>query len=393
MFLKIGTTPSLAQALHTLPLTDIAQTELAGISAAVVQDTDAAALKRLAASPLPVPVFILGQQAPPTLPEAVTLADMTPAAVKQIEAAARQYEQAQIPPYIADLLKFAQADPTTFATPGHHAGHYDELAPAGYLLKQAYGQTFFSSDTSDVVTALGDMLTHGGTPLTAEQAAAKLWHADKTYFVTNGTTGSNNIVASALLQPGDLVLFDRNNHKSVYNGALVMNGAIPVYLDTLRSDLGLIGPVDLKDVTEERLRNYIRTFAPKQAERARPFRLAALELETFDGIVPDVRLLLQRFGKLVDYMLFDAAWGGYEPFIPAMQPMDPLQLPLGPDDPGIIVTQSVHKQQSGFGQTSQIHKKDSHIKGQARTSAMPSSTTLTSSTSPPAILTPCMLRW
>ena len=366
MFLKIGTTPQLAQVLHNLPLTDLAQTELAGINAAVIADTDAANINQLAESPLPIPVFILGQQAPPSLPGAILLPAITDAAIAQIKAAALQYEQRQIPPYVADLLDFAQADPTTFATPGHHAGHYDELAPAGWLLKQAYGQTFFSSDTSDVVTALGDMLTHGGTPLTAEQAAAKLWHADKTYFVTNGTTGSNNIVASAILQPGDLVLFDRNNHKSVYNGALVMNGAIPVYLDTLRSDLGLIGPIDLKDGTEEKLRNYLRTFAPKQADQPRPFRLAALELETFDGIVPDVKMLLDRFGKLVDYMLFDAAWGGYEPFIPAMRPMDPLQLPLGPDDPGIIVTQSVHKQQSGFAQTSQIHKKDSHLKGQAR---------------------------
>lgn len=366
MFLKIGTTPQLAQTLHSLPLTDIAQTPLAGISAAVIEATDTTNIKKLAESPLPIPVFILGQQAPPALPLVTLITEITPAVRNQITAAAQKYEQREIPPYVADLLKFAQADPTTFATPGHHAGHYDELAPAGYLLKQAYGQEFFSSDTSDVVTALGDMLTHGGTPLKAEQAAAKLWHADKTYFVTNGTTGSNNVVASAILQPGDLVLFDRNNHKSVYNGALVMNGAIPVYLDTLRSDLGLIGPVDLKDSTEEKLRNYLRTFAPKKADQERPFRLAAMELETFDGLVPDVKMLLHRFGKLVDYMLFDAAWGGYEPFIPAMKPMDPLQLDLGPNDPGIIVTQSVHKQQSGFAQTSQIHKKDHHIKGQPR---------------------------
>ncbi len=66
------------------------------------------------------------------------------------------------PGFLRDLLAYAAADPTSFATPGHHSGHYDELAPAGYLLHQAYGETFFASDTSDVVTALGDMLTRGG---------------------------------------------------------------------------------------------------------------------------------------------------------------------------------------------------------------------------------------
>ncbi|MCM3060674.1 ornithine decarboxylase, partial [Bacillus subtilis] len=65
-------------------------------------------------------------------------------------------------------------------------------------------------------------------------------------------------------------------------------------------------------------------------------------------------------------ILFDSAWVGYEQFIPMMQDCSPLMLTLGPDDPGIFVTQSVHKQQAGFSQTSQIHKKDSHIEGQKR---------------------------
>ncbi|WDF83822.1 ornithine decarboxylase [Lacticaseibacillus pabuli] len=285
---------------------------------------------------------------------------------QQASAARDAYTKANVPAFIEDLFTFAEADPTTFATPGHHAGHYDDLGPAGYLFHQAYGQTFFSSDTSDVVTALGDMLTHGGTPLAAEQASARQYHADKTYFVTNGTTGSNNVVASALLTPGDLVLFDRNNHKSFYNAALVQNGALPVYLDTLRSKDALIGPVDLANMSADSLRAAAVKVDPSAADRKRPFRLALLELETFDGIVPDVRKLIDTFGPLCDYIAFDAAWGGYEPFIPAMKAMDPLQLDLGPDDPGIIVTQSVHKQQSGLAQTSQIHKKDSHIKGQSR---------------------------
>ncbi len=118
-------------------------------------------------------------------------------------------------------------------------------------------------------------------------------------------------MASALLTPGDLVLFDRNNHKSFYNAALVQNDARPVYLDTLRTQRGLIGPVDLTGITGERLRQLAATVDPKKASEPRPFRLAILELETFDGIVPNVRQLLDLIGPLVDYIAFDAAWGGY----------------------------------------------------------------------------------
>lgn len=75
---------------------------------------------------------------------------------------------------------------------------------------------------------------------------------------------------------------------------------------------------------------------------------------------------MDRIGHLCDYIFFDSAWVGYEQFIPMMKDCSPLLLELGPDDPGIIVTQSVHKQQAGFSMASQIHKKDSHIKGQKR---------------------------
>lgn len=368
LHLHVGYTPSMASInLPTdwLPLDDH---PLAAFDAVVLHAADQIAFDQLVASELPLPVFVIGQRQ--KYPKSQLIITETPQVnadlIAQITTAATRYEKIMIPAFLNDLLDFAKANPTSFATPGHHSGHYDQLAPAGYLLYQAYGDTFFASDTSDVVTSLGDMLTHGGSPLAAEQATARLYHADETYFVTNGTTGSNNIVASALLTPGDLVLFDRNNHKSFYNAALVQNGARPVYLDTLRTQRGLIGPLDLTGISTERLRQLATAIDPQKANEPHPFRMAILELETFDGIVPNVRQLLDLFGPLTDYIAFDAAWGGYEPFIPAMKPMDPLQVPLGPDDPGIIVTQSVHKQQSGFGQASQIHKKDSHIKGQPR---------------------------
>ncbi|MGR3741557.1 Orn/Lys/Arg family decarboxylase [Companilactobacillus sp. DQM5] len=345
----------------------IDKTNLGSLGAAIITYNDQAELTLINESKLQIPTFIFNSKYEKTIKNFHYIqSDFSEKYLSEIIDSANKYEKNQIPDFLNDLLSFSDDNPTSFATPGHHAGKYFNLNPAGYLFKSAYNQTFFSSDTSDVVTSLGDMLTHGGSPLTAEQAAAKLFGADKTYFVTNGTTGSNNIVSSALLQPGDLVLFDRNNHKSLYNGALVLNGATPVYLDTLRTSLGLIGPVNFKNITEDKLREEIKKVAPEKATKKRPFRLAILESETFDGIVPNVKYILNTIGQLCDYILFDSAWGGYESFVKAMSPTDPLHIDLSPKDPGIIVTQSVHKQQAGLAQTSQIHKKDSHIKNQDR---------------------------
>lgn len=209
-------------------------------------------------------------------------------------------------------------------------------------------------------------MTHGGTPLTAEQKAAETYNADKVYFCTNGTTSANSICASAVLTEGDLVLFDRNNHKSLYNSALVMTGAKPVYIPTDRNALGLIGEMDPDFLSEDKIRTDIAKVDPEKAKAKRPFRMAIIQSETYDGLFYDAKWLIDKIGKLCDYILFDCAWGGFEQFVPIMRHLSPLNFDLGPEDPGILVTQSLHKQQAGMGQASQILKKDAHLKGQKR---------------------------
>lgn len=143
-------------------------------------------------------------------------------------------------------------------------------------------------------------------------------------------------------------------------------GATPIYLETARNPFGFIGGIDEKCFDEEYLRSLVREKCPEKADAKRPFRLAVIQLGTYDGTIYNARQVVDKIGHLCDYILFDSAWVGYEQFIPMMRDCSPLLLELGPEDPGIFVTQSVHKQQAGFSQTSQIHKKDSHIKGQDR---------------------------
>lgn len=212
---------------------------------------------------------------------------------------------------------------------------------------------------------LGDFLIHEGPALSAQKHAARVFHADKTYFVLNGTSTSNKIVMNAVLAPGDIVLYDRNNHKSIDLG-LILSGAIPIYLETARNAAGSIGGIPEACFDEDYIRKLVAEKNSEKAKEERPIRLAVIELGTYDGCLYNARQVIDRIGYLCDYIFFDSAWVGYEQFIPMMKDASPLLLELGPDDPGIFVTQSVHKQQAGFSMTSQIHKKDAHIRGQQR---------------------------
>ena len=285
---------------------------------------------------------------------------------RQIDEAAKRYEDKVLPPFFGALAQYVYKGKSQFDCPGHQGGAYFRRHPAGRAFYDFYGEELFRSDLCNADVAMGDLLIREGAPLKAQKAAAKIYNADKTYFVLNGTSASNKVVLNAALTPGDLVLYDRNNHKSVNHGALLQAGATPIYLETARNPFGFIGGIDEKCFDEKYLRDLIREKCPEKADAKRPFRLAVIQLGTYDGTIYNARQVVDKIGHLCDYILFDSAWVGYEQFIPMMRDCSPLLLELGPEDPGIFVTQSVHKQQAGFSQSSQIHKKDAHIRGQDR---------------------------
>ena len=283
-----------------------------------------------------------------------------------VNAAAADYIATLDPPFFQALMDYTDYGNAAFDCPGHQGGQFFRKHPSGRRFYLYFGETLFRADSCNADVRLGDLLIHEGPAYEAQAHAAKVFNADKTYFVLNGTSSSNKIAIGALVAHGDLVLFDRNNHKSVYQGALTMAGGTPVYLETDRNAYGLIGGIPAHCFDEAEIRARIREVAPDKAVNARPFRLAVIQLGTYDGTIYNARQVVDRIGHLCDYILFDSAWVGYEQFIPMMRDCSPLLLELGENDPGILVTQSVHKQQAGFSQASQIHKKDNHISGQAR---------------------------
>lgn len=375
--LKIAASTTLADRLHTpRAIVPLDQTDFTDVAALVVsvEDARSGVLAVLRNTGFSIPAFVgidVARRddgvALPAGVEPLWLDDAAPAAAAaRLEAAAEGYQQALLPPFFDTLTRYVAIGNSTFACPGHQGGQFFRKHPAGRAFYDFFGENVFRADMWNADVKLGDLLIHEGSAKEAQKFAAKVFNADKTYFVLNGTSSANKVVTNALLTRGDLVLFDRNNHKSVHHGALLQAGATPVYLETARNPFGLIGGIDAHCFDDAYLRQRVAEVAPQQAGDARPFRLAVIQLGTYDGTIYNARQVVDKIGHLCDYILFDSAWVGYEQFIPMMEQCSPLLLDLNENDPGIFVTQSVHKQQAGFSQTSQIHKKDTHIKGQKR---------------------------
>ena len=290
---------------------------------------------------------------------------------KQVIASITAYGMSLLPPFFGGLMAYDAEAKVSFACPGHQGGQFYRKSPAGQLFFKHFGEQIFRNDLCNADVELGDLLIHVGAAVEAQRHAARVFGADRTYFVMNGTSSSNKVVAHATLRQGDLVLFDRNNHKSLHQGALVQAGAIPVFLPTARNPFGMIGAVDWDAWDEKYLREQIRANPlvkdPERHRKERPFRLACIQLATYDGTIYNVRKVLEKIGHLCDYVLWDEAWIGYNAFHPLFTDHSPMRLEkLDKEMAGLFSTQSVHKQGAGFSQASQIHKRDEHIRGQRR---------------------------
>jgi ornithine decarboxylase len=302
----------------------------------------------------------------------IFLAEETPEFIaRNLVSRLKQYAETLKTPFFGALVDYAERGNQLWTCPGHNGGVFYNRSPIGRIFVEHLGQEIFRDDLDNSVLELGDLLVHEGPALKAQQEAAAIFGAEKTYFVLNGTSASNKIVLSALVAEGDLVLFDRNNHKAAHHGALFIGGGIPVFLEADRNAYGLIGPIFHEAFDEAAIREKIRSHplvSDKEAwRRPRPFRVAIIEQCTYDGTIYDARLIIEKIGHLCDYILFDEAWAGFMKFHPLFAGRFAMGLDrLGPEQPGIIATQSTHKQLAGFSQASQIHIKDRHIKGQRR---------------------------
>ena len=185
----------------------------------------------------------------------VFLAEETPEFIaRNLVSRLKQYAETLKTPFFGALVDYQEEGNQLWTCPGHNGGVFYSRSPIGRIFVEHLGEAIFRDDLDNSILELGDLLTHEGPALQAQKEAAAIFGAEKTYFVLNGTSSSNKIVLTNLIAEGDLVLFDRNNHKAAHQGALLMGGGIPIYLSTDRNAYGLIGPIRPEELDEKSIR-------------------------------------------------------------------------------------------------------------------------------------------
>ncbi|WP_347556111.1 arginine/lysine/ornithine decarboxylase [Robbsia sp. KACC 23696] len=275
---------------------------------------------------------------------------------------AKTYLDSLAPPFFRALTHYAADGSYSWHCPGHSGGVAFLKSPLGQMFHQFFGENMLRADVCNAVDELGQLLDHTGPVARSEQNAARIFSADHLFFVTNGTSTSNKIVWHATVAPGDIVLVDRNCHKSILH-AITMTGAIPIFLTPTRNHYGLIGPIPLDEFRPENIRKKIEAnpFA-REAMQKNPSmkpRILTITQSTYDGVVYNVEMIKDLLGDLVDTLHFDEAWLPHAEFHSFYQNMHA----MGHDRPRtralVFATHSTHKLLAGISQASQILVQDS----------------------------------
>lgn len=283
----------------------------------------------------------------------------------RIEDAVRAYADTLLPPFFKALADYADADKYAWHTPGHMGGVAFLRSPAGRRFFDFFGETMLRADLSISVPELGSLLPHSGVVGEAERNAASAFGADRTFFVTNGTSTSNKIVWHGQVTEGDIVVVDRNCHKSIEH-ALIMTGAIPVYLTPTRNRYGIIGPIPKDQFSAANIARKIRNCTLIEGDGPDRARLAVLTNSTYDGICYHVTEILKGMTGQVDTVHFDEAWFAYAAFHPIYAGRYGMH-EHGPGDyPAIFATQSTHKLLAALSQASMVHLRDHHLPADRR---------------------------
>jgi arginine decarboxylase len=291
--------------------------------------------------------------------EVVLVLEDTPAFIAgRIDFAWRRYVETLLPPFFGALIEFANTYEYSMHTPGHAGGTAFRKTPVGKAFYDFYGENLFRTDLSVSVSELGSLLDHSGRVAEAERSAARIFGADMTFFVLNGTSTANQIVAHSAIVAGDVVLADRNCHKSL-NYALAITDAIPVYLRPVRNGYGIIGPIPAGALGPGAIAEAIAThpLASLAADRSPVY--AAVTNSTYDGLCYDARQVTELLGQSVPRIHYDEAWFAYAAFNPLYRDRHAMHATTESGGPTLYATQSTHKLLAAFSQASMIHIRSS----------------------------------
>ncbi len=271
---------------------------------------------------------------------------------------ARAYLDSIVPPFFRALTHYAADGSYSWHCPGHSGGVAFLKSPIGQMFHQFFGENLLRADVCNAVDELGQLLDHTGPVGASEHNAARIFNADHLFFVTNGTSSSNKMVWHYTVAPNDIVLVDRNCHKSVLH-SIIMTGAIPIFLTPTRNNYGIIGPIPLDEFRPENIQKKIAAHPFAKAVKTKP-RVLTITQSTYDGILYNVDTIKELLGDYIDTLHFDEAWLPHAAFHDFYRGMHA----IGKNRPRskdalVFATQSTHKLLAGLSQASQILVQDS----------------------------------
>ncbi|MFA6074971.1 MAG: Orn/Lys/Arg decarboxylase N-terminal domain-containing protein [Negativicutes bacterium] len=267
-----------------------------------------------------------------------------------------EYHIKLLPPFFRKLTKFTNNAKYSWHTPGHCGGVAFTKTPVGRAFLQFYGERALRSDVSISVSELGSLLDHTGPIGEAEQQAAEIFGADYTFFVTNGTSTANKMVWHAIVAPNDLVLVDRNCHKSLLH-VITMIGAIPIYFTPTRNRYGIIGPISSVQFSKKAIVEKIQN-SPLAASSNGKIRMAVITNSTYDGICYNADRIKELLEGTVEYLHFDEAWFAYAKFHDFYEHRFGMSDSAKNSKTTVLTTQSTHKLLAALSQAAMIHIKE-----------------------------------
>lgn len=274
---------------------------------------------------------------------------------------ARSYLDGVAPPFFKALMGYANDGSYSWHCPGHSGGVAFLKSPVGRMFHQFFGENMLRADVCNSVEELGQLLDHTGPVAQSERNAARIFNADHCFFVTNGTSTSNKMVWHHTVAPGDVVVVDRNCHKSILH-SIIMTGAVPVFLTPTRNHLGIIGPIPESEFSPEAIRRKIAAnplLAGVDPAQVKP-RIMTLTQSTYDGVLYNTETIKAKLDGWIDNLHFDEAWlphAAFHPFYATYHAMGRNR--ERPKNAVVYSTQSTHKLLAGLSQASQVLVQDS----------------------------------
>ena len=270
---------------------------------------------------------------------------------------ARTYLDSLPPPFFRALVHYAADGSYSWHCPGHSGGVAFLKSPVGQMFHQFFGENMLRADVCNAVEELGQLLDHTGPVAASERNAARIFNCDHLFFVTNGTSTSNKIVWHSTVAPGDIVVVDRNCHKSILH-AIMMTGAVPVFLMPTRNNYGIIGPIPKEEFRWKNIQKKIAAHPFATDKNAKP-RVLTITQSTYDGILYNVEEIKEMLDGKIDTLHFDEAWLPHAAFHDFYGDYHA----IGADRPRckesmVFSTQSTHKLLAGLSQASQILVQD-----------------------------------